>query len=74
MLLMCAFFYLNQVFINRGSNFAIGIPILGLTRLLGTIIQILFLSNKGFCLSIKPWYTHVSDFSLSEFYVGHSFP
>ena len=48
-------FSLSQVFINCGSDFAIGIPILRLTRLLGTIIQFLFLSNKGFCLSIKPW-------------------
>ena len=45
MLLMCAFFPLSQVFINCGSDFAIGIPIIRLTRLLGTIIHFLFLSN-----------------------------
>ncbi len=32
---------LSQVFINCGSDFAIGIPIFRLTRLLGTILQFL---------------------------------
>ena len=37
-------FSLSQVFINCGSSFAIGIPIIRLTRLLGTIRDAVFVS------------------------------